>query len=638
MSVTDRLRSALADRYSIELELGAGGMATVYLARDLKHDRQVALKVLHPHLAALLGAERFLNEIRTTANLHHPHILPLFDSGDADGLLFYVMPYVDGESLRQRIMREKRLPVADAVRITSEVASALDYAHRQSVVHRDIKPENILLHDGRALVADFGIALAPTTGGTRLTEAGMSIGTPQYMSPEQALGERQLDARSDIYALGVMLYEMLTGTPPFTGPSAQAIVAKVLTEKAMPPSRVRNEIPEYLDDAVVTALQKDPADRFPTAAVFQAAIEGRATVRTKSRNYRRTAAWFAGGLGCVIAVGVLAVRPWQARPPVVVRAPPDTAAKRLVAEAQEFARQRDNKSCDMAIKLYSQATDKDTTYADAWGGLAKTRALCAVWGAGDPNVEFAAAKGASETALRLDGTLSGAYTARGMVHLFHEQDWPGAQRDFTMAIKSDSTQYEPWLFRTWYYLAGNHLDSAVWAMRHAKELAPVEPIVGVRLATALRYQGHVDQAEATLAEILQRDPNNLIAHRERFEVEVATMPCDSATRDLPWVENDAHAQIRGIVEYHWAKCGNVGHARKYADSLAAEATHGSFVDFFFLATVYAGLGDSVKTLQSLDEAVTQHDRFIFLLRHHFAFRSYLGTPEIAKVMKRARLQ
>jgi len=171
MSVTDRLRSALADRYSIELELGAGGMATVYLARDLKHDRQVALKVLHPHLAALLGAERFLNEIRTTANLHHPHILPLFDSGDADGLLFYVMPYVDGESLRQRIMREKRLPVADAVRITSEVASALDYAHRQSVIHRDIKPENILLHDGRALVADFGIALAPTTGGTGVGRA-----------------------------------------------------------------------------------------------------------------------------------------------------------------------------------------------------------------------------------------------------------------------------------------------------------------------------------------------------------------------------------------------------------------------------------------------------------------------------------
>jgi tetratricopeptide (TPR) repeat protein len=547
------------------------------------------------------------------------------------------MPYVDGESLRQRIIREKRLAVADAVRITSEVASALDYAHRHGVIHRDIKPENILLHDGRALVADFGIAVAPSAGDTRLTEAGASIGTPGYMSPEQALGERQIDARSDIYAVGVMLYEMLTGAPPFTGPSAQAIVAKVITEKPVPPSRLRKEVPPYLDDAVLTAMQKNPADRFSTAAALQAALEGRSVVRRQSRRPTR-AALLAVGVVWVIGVGTLAVRPWQNRNHVSLRAPPDTAAKRLVAEAQEFARQRDNKSCDMAIKLYSQATDKDTTYAEAWGGLAKTRALCAIWGAGDPNVEFAAAKGASETALRLDSTLSGAHTARGMVHLFHEQDWAGAQRDFTIAIRLDSTQYEPWLFRTWYYLAGNHVDSAVWSMRHAKQVAPVEPIVGARLATALRYQGHVDQAKAALDDVFARDPNNLIAHRERFEIEVATMPCDSAKRDLRWVENDAHSQIRGIVEFHWASCGEPGRARKYADSLAAEARNGSYVDFFWLATVYAGLGDSHKMLESLSQAVTQHNRFIFLLRHHFAFRSYLATPEIAEVMKRARLQ
>ncbi|HEY8062441.1 MAG TPA: serine/threonine-protein kinase, partial [Gemmatimonadales bacterium] len=231
MSATrEQLAAALAGRYRIERELGAGGMATVWLAHDLKHDRKVAIKVLHPHLAALVGADRFLKEIRTTANLQHPHILPLFDSGEADGLLFYVMPFVDGESLRQRIAREKRLPIADAVRITSEVASALDYAHRQGVVHRDIKPENILLHEDSALVADFGIAIAPDTGDARLTETGMSIGTPHYMSPEQALGERQLDARTDVYAVGAVLYEMLTGTPPFTGPSAQAIVAKVISQ------------------------------------------------------------------------------------------------------------------------------------------------------------------------------------------------------------------------------------------------------------------------------------------------------------------------------------------------------------------------------------------------------------------------
>src|SRR5882757_7010427 len=190
-----RLQVALADRYRIDGEIGAGGMATVYLAQDLRHDRMVAVKVLRPELAAVIGAERFLAEIKLTANLQHPHILPLFDSGEADSFLFYVMPFIEGESLRDRLRREKQLPVEDAVRIATEVASALDYAHRHGVVHRDIKPENILLHDGRALVADFGIALAASKAGTRMTETGMSLGTPHYMSPEQAMGERDLDAR-----------------------------------------------------------------------------------------------------------------------------------------------------------------------------------------------------------------------------------------------------------------------------------------------------------------------------------------------------------------------------------------------------------------------------------------------------------
>src|SRR5665213_3054828 len=226
----ERLTRALADRYAIERELGQGGMATVYLARDLKHDRHVAVKVLHPDLAAVVGAARFLAEIRTTANLQHPHILPLHDSGDADGYLFYVMPYVEGETLRTRLTRERQLPITDAVRIAREVASALDYAHRHNVVHRDIKPENILLHDGSALVADFGIALAiSNAGGTRLTQTGLSLGTPQYMSPEQATGDKIIDGRTDVYSLGAVLYEMLAGEPPFTGPSSQAIVSRVLT-------------------------------------------------------------------------------------------------------------------------------------------------------------------------------------------------------------------------------------------------------------------------------------------------------------------------------------------------------------------------------------------------------------------------
>ena len=276
-----RLIAALADRYRIERELGAGGMATVYLAQDLKHDRQVAIKVLRPELAAVIGAERFLSEIKTTAHLQHPHILPLFDSGAADSFLFYVMPFIEGESLRDRLNREKQLPITDAVRIATEVASALDYAHRHNVIHRDIKPENVLLHDGQALVADFGIALAASkAGGSRMTETGMSLGTPHYMSPEQAMGQREITPRSDVYALGAMTYEMLLGEPPFTGPTAQSIVAKVMTEK---PARLiprRERIPPPVEDAVLTALEKLPADRFASAAEFASALAGRSDGRT----------------------------------------------------------------------------------------------------------------------------------------------------------------------------------------------------------------------------------------------------------------------------------------------------------------------------------------------------------------------
>ncbi|HEU4524358.1 MAG TPA: protein kinase, partial [Gemmatimonadales bacterium] len=272
-SPPSRISGALSGHYRLEQEIGAGGMATVYLAHDLRHDRRVALKVLRPDLAAVIGAERFLAEIRLTANLQHPHILPLFDSGEADSFLYYVMPFVEGESLRDRLTREKQLPVDEAVRLACEVASALDYAHRRGVVHRDIKPENILLHDGRALVADFGIALAASkASGTRMTETGMSLGTPHYMSPEQAMGEREITARSDVYALGAVLYEMLTGDPPFTGSTAQAIVARVVTESPRPLVPQRHTIPTHVEAAVLTALEKLPADRFASASQLAEAL------------------------------------------------------------------------------------------------------------------------------------------------------------------------------------------------------------------------------------------------------------------------------------------------------------------------------------------------------------------------------
>lgn len=268
-----RLSSALESRYRVSREIGAGGMATVYLAHDLRHERDVAIKVLHPDLAAALGAERFLAEIKTTAKLQHPHILPLLDSGEADGLLFYVMPYVAGESLRTRLDRETQLSVDDAVRIAREVASALESAHRTGVVHRDIKPENVLLHEDQALVADFGIALAVSAaGGPRMTQTGLSLGTPAYMAPEQAMGERAIDGRADIYALGAVLYEMLVGEAPFTGPTVQAIVARVMTEQPRSITAQRRSVPAHVNAAVLRSLEKLPADRFSSPAEFSKAL------------------------------------------------------------------------------------------------------------------------------------------------------------------------------------------------------------------------------------------------------------------------------------------------------------------------------------------------------------------------------
>jgi Tol biopolymer transport system component len=273
-TIADRLSAALSDRYRIERELGAGGMATVYLAHDVRHDRPVALKVLRPELAAVMGADRFLAEVRTTANLQHPHILPLFDSGEADSFLYYVMPYVQGESLRERLDRDKQLPIPEAVSIARAVAGALDYAHRQGVIHRDIKPANILLQDGQPVVADFGIALAVSAaGGGRLTETGLSLGTPYYMSPEQATADRDPGPASDVYSLACVLYEMIAGDPPHTGSTAQAVLARILTDRPRSLTDFRETVPANVAAAVARALAKVPADRFESAAAFAAALE-----------------------------------------------------------------------------------------------------------------------------------------------------------------------------------------------------------------------------------------------------------------------------------------------------------------------------------------------------------------------------
>ena len=319
-SLTGRLATALAGRYQIEREIGRGGMATVHLARDLRHGRWVAIKVLREELAAAVGAERFLEEIRVTASLQHPHILPLFDSGSAEGLVWYVMPFVEGETLRSRLARERRLPVDDALQLVREMADALEYAHRHGVVHRDVKPENVLLQSGHALVADFGIALAlENAGGARITRTGITLGTPSYMAPEQAAGDRPIDARTDVYALGAVLHEMLAGESPFAAASHQ-MPRNAMHEPVIALATRRADVSPSLDAAVRRALAKEPDERFPSAAAFAAALAVPLRVGVPSRARMVSARAMLYAVGVMLAVGLLGG--WElARSPFVERSP-----------------------------------------------------------------------------------------------------------------------------------------------------------------------------------------------------------------------------------------------------------------------------------------------------------------------------
>jgi tRNA A-37 threonylcarbamoyl transferase component Bud32/tetratricopeptide (TPR) repeat protein len=362
--LSQRLSPALSDRYRIERELGRGGMATVFLAEDLKHRRRVAIKVLDPEVAAAIGPERFLREIETVARLSHPHILPMHDSGQAHGLLFYVMPYVEGDSLRDRLAREKQLPLEEALGLTREIAAALEHAHRQGVVHRDIKPENILLQSGHAVVADFGVARAVAAGSAKLTATGVMVGTPVYMSPEQAAGGRDVDGRSDQYSLGCVLYELLAGQAPFTGPTAESIVFQHLNAPPPHVTAIRPALPVALDRVIVRALAKSPADRFATVAEFVTALDTALTAGPEAtrRDVRRGAAWSAAIIaGAVIAL--VAVAAWQQWWPFggETTAPPAKKAWILVADFQGPA--NDSSLAATARDLLSAAIDQSKSVA-----------------------------------------------------------------------------------------------------------------------------------------------------------------------------------------------------------------------------------------------------------------------------------
>lgn len=480
-----------AERYRIERVVGRGGMATVYAAEDVKHHRHVALKILHRECRAALGAERFLREIELTGNLQHPNILPLFDSGDVDGMLYYVMPLVDGHSLRKRISEEGQLPIDEAVRITTDTANALGYAHSRGVIHRDIKPENILLAGDHTFVADFGIAKAKDAAGEQLTSTGLLVGTPSYMSPEQASGERKLDARSDIYALGCVLYEMLAGEPPFTGSSTQAIIAKRMATPAPSVRTLRHSVPPNVERAIDRALARSPADRFSSAADFATALTATAP-REKTSLFRSPLARAVGivvVLGLGAAVWALTTRRSEAggRQPVAGSPKHDSIAYSLYLSARAQSGKRSAVATARGIELYNKAIARDSGFADAWAGLARALQFSINWRYPVPNVPKDSVRPlmvrASDRALEADSNSAEAWMARGVVVRELDRTTSHDRLDaFMRALRIDSTNAE-----VWYAISGAWQDSlenrrAIAALRRAVQLNP-------RHASALSFLG-----------------------------------------------------------------------------------------------------------------------------------------------------
>ena len=509
------LAAALSDRYRIERELGAGGMATVYLARDLKHERDVAIKVLKPELAAVLGADRFVTEIKTTASLQHPNILPLFDSGEANGFLFYVMPYVEGETLRARLDRETQLGVDESVQLIREVADGLQYAHEHGVVHRDIKPENILLHAGRPMLADFGIALAVSAAaGGRMTETGLSLGTPHYMSPEQATAEKTITARSDIYSLGSVLYEMLTGEPPHTGTSAQQIIMKIVTEEPAPVTKVRRSVPPNVEAAVATALKKLPADRFASARAFGDALRnpsyvgtgGAAGAGTLGRSPPRPFITYAGWAVALVAVGV-GLWGWLGRPAAplsqfAVQFPREQTFGRS-AYGTEIAVSRDG-----SLLVYMAGDSADGRLWVKRRDALTATPMPGTEGGFDPfispdgrNVGFVTDReGRALKVVSLAGgsprTVAGAPLGTGGAywatdgHIYFDADIGGFQRirpdgtDRSTVIPLDTASHETGF--AWPQLVAND-RVAVFRLRHASDAPGDFTIVAVRLGSTERH-------------------------------------------------------------------------------------------------------------------------------------------------------
>jgi len=593
--------------YRIERKLGQGGMATVFLAHDLRHDRKVAVKVLHPELSAAFRADQFLAEIRTMARLQHPHILQLHDSGEVDGLLFYVMPYVEGETLRHRIDRDTLLDPEEVVRITREVAGALDSAHRHGVIHRDIKPENILLGEGGALVADFGIALAISTASARdQSQPGWIAGTPRYMSPEQMSDAGTIDGRSDVYALGVVAYEMLAGQPPFAGPTVTAILTRAVVVAPAPSLHaLRGVIPPAADAVLARALARLPEDRYSTGGEFADALQRSLTVRRS----RRSAALVATAIVAVTAalVGTSLGRHQgaasaSAPASAIPHGPHQTrnlAAYDLYQRGRDQLFSRSDSGQRVAIEYYKQAIAADSTYAAAYAELAHMYALQVGMGGGQE--ARADAEAAALKAVALDDSLADAHAELGFVRMFVQYDMTSTGAELQRAVALDPASSRAHDYLGYYYGVIERPAEALAEARRATALDPLSVENSAGLAGALYGSRHYDEALALVDKLRQVSPplgrlGGLAASIYRSK---GMWPEAIAELGGKGGEPD------GLLGATLAQAGYRVEARRMlAKLIRLDRANGDRASD--VALVYEGLGDYDNAFGWLDKAIAEH--------------------------------
>jgi Tfp pilus assembly protein PilF len=617
-----RLTDAFRDRYTLERELGRGGMAVVWLARDLRHGRPVAIKILHAELAGAIGVDRFLREIRLTAGLQHPHIVPMLDSGvlqSADGvtLPWYAMAYVAGESLRERLGREGQLPVEEAVRIAEAVAAALSAAHRLGIVHRDVKPENLLLAGGDVYVADFGIAKALLeTGGERLTSTGLALGTPAYMSPEQAMAE-PVDARTDQYSLAGVLYEMLLGEPPFTGPTAQAIVARRLAEPVRPLRPVRASVPPEVEAALLRALERIPADRFPDIGAFAEAlrrpVEGRPHLPQR-RGPRRLL------VGALVLVA-LALAGWgivrERGSPRPVR---DPEAVALYHRGLRGYDQRTSESVRDAISALEAAVRRDSTYAEAWSALARAYARADERGFLTSAERVSALRRvvtAADRALDADHPTADAWVTRAIVsRAVDPTDVTPAIRAARRALAIDPRSPAAWHILALSQMETGETDSAMASWRRSVDVDPSYTqglaFVGIGLYLQRRYDSAAVWADSAVA----LEPTYLLARTVVGDIALAqgnlvkARAAVDATRRLSSEVELVNALARSaLVEFSSGATTEARALLHRADSLAAGYTPVPLHTAVYLAAAHAAAGDrgaGVEWLRRFDSARNLH--------------------------------